>query len=62
MNQAGDKKEEGGGLKTGKLEQLTEGEGWIVDVLDLKKIYIWFKTNMMFFHFRYLSFHKCLKE
>ena len=32
---------EGKGLKTGKLEQLREKEGWIVDVLGLKTIYIW---------------------
>ena len=27
-------------LKTGKLEQLREEEGWIVHVLDFKEIYI----------------------
>ena len=40
MSQTGAEKEGEKGLKTGKLEQLREKEGWIVDVLGLKKIYL----------------------
>ena len=52
-------KQDGGkGLKAGKLEQLREKEGWIEDVLSLKKTYIWYRTDHinLFFHLRYLSF------
>ena len=34
----GGEKEEGKSLKTGKLEQQIEEDGWIADVLSLKKI------------------------
>ena len=36
MAQAELEKEGGKGLKTGKLEQMIEEEGWIADVLGLK--------------------------
>ena len=59
LNQAWGERKGWEGLKTGKLKQLREEEGWIADALGF-----WYEADYihLFFDLRYLPFNKSLKK